>query len=363
MSKETPTVAVVGLGVGVNAHIPAFTVEGFEVVALGARNQEPLDKAGDAAGVAARYTDYDKLLAHPGLDAVVIATPPPSHLELVTKALKAGKHVMLEKPFAMTTPEAAAMRDLAKSTGKTAMIAEGYRFAPARTYVKSLLADGYIGTPKQIAISFFTGPKEKPPAGPPRTHWRTGKASGGGYSGGPASTFFDSVIDWFGPVATLSGKVYEAHPGQSQANGQPADADEAMFAVFETKSGIAGSFAASVISAFGQGGRIDIFGDEGMLSISQPVLVPSPGDSVSGARFVEGKEVKKLDIPASFMIATDPRDPKIPIYLPYKPMIAAFKRGIAQGNSPSPNFEDAYQLQRITDAARESSETGRVVAI
>lgn len=354
---------VVGLGVGVSGHIPAARIEGFEVCAIAARTESKLAEAAAQQGVADRYTDYDALLAHPGLDAVAIATQPAEHHAMVMKALDAGKHVLLEKPFALTTEQAAEMRDHAAARGRTAMIAEAFRHAPSRAYVKSLIAQGYLGRLQGISLTFFTGPKERPAPAAPRNHWRLGMATGGGFSNGPMSTFFDSVIDWFGPVKAISGRAIAAHPGASQADGGPADADESVAATFELANGAWGSIAASVVAPFGAGGRIALLGSEGMLEINQPFLVATDAETVSGGRFEDGPQVRPLEIPAHFFVPADPADPKIPIYRAYRPLYRDFAAGIADGTSPSPNFDDAYQLQRISNALQESNRTGAWVSV
>jgi len=354
---------VVGLGVGATGHIPTAIIEGFDVVAIAARNADKLKDVGDQYGIAGRYTDYAELLKHPGLDAVAITTPSPVHFEMVMQALEAGKHIMLEKPFAMTSEEALAMRDKAKASGLTTMLAEAYRFSPARAYVKTLVEEGYLGIPRGISVTFFGGPRDRPAEGPPRQHWRLGMASGGGFSTGQASTFFDSVLDWFGPVTAINGRTFQAHPGAKQPDGQPADADESVVATFELANGAWGSFTASTVASFGPGGRITLVGSEGALEITQPGLISTNADTVAGGRFADGKDIKQLDIPKSLFEIPDERDPKPAIYQIYRRLFREFAAGIAAGSSPSPNFDDAYQLQRITNALHESSQTGAWVEI
>ncbi len=356
-------VAIVGLNVGINGHIPAFRVEGFDVVALGAEHREKVEAAAKEHNVGAAYDDYGALLQHPGLDAVVIATPPSQHLDMAVRAFEAGKHVLIEKPFAMSTADAATMRDKARSSGKTAMIAEAYRFGASRAYVKELIEQGYIGDPKTVAITVLLGPKVRPEPAGPRQHWRSSNSTGGGFSAGPASTFFDSVLDWFGDVSSVSGKLYKAHEGAVQPDGTPADADEALSVQFQLANGAWGTFTASAISPFGQGAVFDLMGTEGTLRIVQPALLPSSGDVVSGGRFDDGPQINQLEIPAKFIEPVRENGPKIEFYRPYQAIARAFGAGMASGTSPSPNFEDAYKLQRITDAIRESDASGRWATI
>jgi predicted dehydrogenase len=362
MLVRKPTVAVVGLGVGLAAHVPALRSAGFEVVALGARRRDLLEAAGASSEVTALYTNFDELLKHPSLDAVSIATPPPSHHSLVLSAIAARKHILVEKEFAMSTAQAREMCDAARASGVTAMVAQAYRFAPSRAYVGSLIESGYIGNPRQIALSFFRGPPERPPS-EPRQHWRTSYASGGGMSGGQMATFFDAVFNWFGPVASIGGRVRVAEPGRYQANGLPADADDMLSATFETKSGVLGSIVINVAAPFGTGGRIEIYGSEGTLTITQPFIVPSREDSIVGGRYEDGPGTRPLPIPGNFLASTNAATSTHSMFESYWPLARVFREGIEAGSSPSPNFDEAFHLQCISDALRESSEVEQVITI
>lgn len=358
-----PSVAIVGLNVGVNGHIPAFRAEGIDIVALGAQHRDKAEAAAAEHGVAEAYDDFGALLQHPGLDAVVVATPPAQHLDMVMRALEAGKHVLVEKPFALNSADAAAMRDRARSSGKIAMIAEAYRFGASRAYVKDLISQGYIGDPRTLSITLFLGPRQRPEAAGPRQHWRSSNTTGGGFSAGPASTFFDSVLDWFGDIQKVSGRTYQAHPGASQPDGTPADADESMSVNFELANGAWGSFTATLLAPFGQGATFDLVGSEGALRIVQPALLPSSGDVVIGGRFDDGPQVQTFEVPVKYYESENELGPKIEFYRPYRAIVRAFVEGIRSGNASSPSFEDAYKLQRITDAIRESSTSGGWVSI
>src|SRR5437868_13164277 len=120
-------VAIVGLNVGTTAHIPAFRTEGFEVVALGAEHGEKVESTAKEYGIEGAYSDFAALLKHPGVDAVAIASPPSKHRSMVDQALAAGKHILIQKPFAQNVGEAKEMAEKAKASGRTALIAEAYR--------------------------------------------------------------------------------------------------------------------------------------------------------------------------------------------------------------------------------------------
>ena len=91
------------------------------------------------------YTDWKELVADPTLDAVIVAATNTTHAEMSIAALKAGKHVMCEKPMAVSLEEAQAMMRTAEECGKMLFIAQNQRLAPAHVKAKQLLQSGALG--------------------------------------------------------------------------------------------------------------------------------------------------------------------------------------------------------------------------
>lgn len=89
--------------------------------------------------------DYRELLANPTLDALVIATPAHSHFGIVRAALEAGKHVLVEKPLAMSSAEARALIESARRSDRVLMVGHTFEFNPAVLRIKELLDEGALG--------------------------------------------------------------------------------------------------------------------------------------------------------------------------------------------------------------------------
>lgn len=98
------------------------------------------------------YDSYQALLADPEIDAVSVLTPNFTHAEISIAALKAGKHVLCEKPMAVTLADCEAMAETARQTGKKLMIGQNQRLTPAHRKARELLQSGAIGD----VISFRT---------------------------------------------------------------------------------------------------------------------------------------------------------------------------------------------------------------
>ena len=89
--------------------------------------------------------DFDSVLRHVGIDAVVIATPASTHFDFASRALQAGKHVLVEKPLATNTQEVQRLIELAAQKQKTLMVDHTFLYTPAVRKMKQLVDSGEIG--------------------------------------------------------------------------------------------------------------------------------------------------------------------------------------------------------------------------
>jgi predicted dehydrogenase len=109
------------------------------------QNERHLSKVARRYPVARAATDYAELIADPRLDAVVIATPVSTHFEFARRALEAGKHVLVEKPFTATAREAEELIALARRRGLTLMVDHTFIYTGAVRKIKEAVAAGDLG--------------------------------------------------------------------------------------------------------------------------------------------------------------------------------------------------------------------------
>lgn len=141
-------------------HIPEYAAnENCELVAFyNPTKQRAEDMAAKYGGKA--YDTAEELLANPEIDAVSICAANYAHADLTIKALKAGKHVLCEKPMATTPEDCDAMLKAQKDTGKRLMIDQNQRFAMAHQKAKELIDSGYIGRVVTFRTTFGHGGPE-----------------------------------------------------------------------------------------------------------------------------------------------------------------------------------------------------------
>ncbi|UQZ85423.1 putative oxidoreductase YcjS [Paenibacillus konkukensis] len=149
MTQHQVNIGIIGLGgIGTSKHLPSLAkVPQARVIAF-------CDLEEDKAALAAKqfgadgakvYSDYRKLLEESAIDVVHVCTPNSSHAEITVAALEAGKHVMCEKPMAITSADAKRMLEAAKRTGKKLTIGYQNRYRQDSLYLKQLCEMGELG--------------------------------------------------------------------------------------------------------------------------------------------------------------------------------------------------------------------------
>ncbi|QNE13158.1 Gfo/Idh/MocA family protein [Pseudarthrobacter sp. NBSH8] len=151
---------VLGTARVVRKTIPALQeTKNGEVVGIGSRTEERAREYADKHGVPQAFGSYEALLGSPDIDAVYIALPNALHLEWILKSLDAGKHVLCEKPLAMSAAECEEIARKADETGLKVLEGFMYRFHPRFEKLQELLAASAVGTLTfvHVAHSFDAG--------------------------------------------------------------------------------------------------------------------------------------------------------------------------------------------------------------
>ena len=139
-------IGVAGLGYwGPNLARNFAALDGSELAWLCDADPAALERVGSALPSARRTTALEDLLADPELDAVVLATPVPSHADLAERVLRAGKHCFVEKPLAQTVADAERAVAAAEETGRTLMVGHLLEYHPGVTTLKRIADSGELG--------------------------------------------------------------------------------------------------------------------------------------------------------------------------------------------------------------------------
>ncbi|MHB8897135.1 MAG: Gfo/Idh/MocA family protein [Thermoguttaceae bacterium] len=148
MPRQNTTVrwGVIGLGWFGEIHADTLAdMPGIELAAFSTRRADRLNQLADKYHVAGRYTGYQELLGDPNVDAVSITTHINDHRDIAVEALRAGKHVLLEKPMAPTVADCEQIVEAARQSRGLFMVGHICRFDPRAALAKQAIDEGRLG--------------------------------------------------------------------------------------------------------------------------------------------------------------------------------------------------------------------------
>ena len=138
---------IIGAGFVGPHHVDAVRRLGYvEVAAIAASTPESAERKASRLGIDRAYSSYEELLADRTIEVVHVCTPNHLHYAVVMAAIRSNKHVICDKPLAMTAVEALEMHDYARAAGVVNAVAFNYRFSPMVEQARAMIADGEVGT-------------------------------------------------------------------------------------------------------------------------------------------------------------------------------------------------------------------------
>jgi myo-inositol 2-dehydrogenase/D-chiro-inositol 1-dehydrogenase len=295
---------------------------------------DPVEVA--ASEVAAQYGatptgDADAILGDPGIDAVIIASPTATHVDLLTASVRAGKAVLCEKPIDLDLARVDACWAQIKGLDGTVMVGFNRRFDPTFAELRDRVAKGEIGRLEQLIIT------SRDPAPAPAAYI----ASSGGL-------FRDMTIHDFDMARFFLGEVIEVQAmGANLIEPYIAEAGDIDSAVVMLR-GAGGELCQIVNSrrcSFGYDQRVEAFGAEAMLSAGNQTATSVRRSCASGTEIAPPYLNFFLDRYADA----------------YRAELDHLVSCVEQGTAPSPGFADGRAALVLADAANESLQAGRAV--
>ena len=347
-------VGVIGTGFGSLVQIPAFRAHPrAEVVAVASGTPGKARKTADAFGVRHAFDDWAQLV-RADLDLVSITTPPHLHHAMALAAFDAGRHVLCEKPMAMSAAEAEEMLARGERARRVHVIDHELRFNPNRRKARRLIEAGFVGAPRHVLLTAVNASRLDPakPWG-----WWFDEARGGGLLGAVGSHQVDLLRYWLGEIAAVTGTADPVVPERPLPDGsgrRRVTADE--FATFSLRfrSGPVATVLLSCVVAHGVGPRIEVWGDEGHLLLDAEDRL---WGATHGATLTDLTEPETLEPPPgmeyvslwglSFLRLVDH-------------LVSVALDGAAV--EPAATFRDGLAVQRALDAVRQATRTGWIPA-
>ena len=305
---------------------------GASIIAVADPVYEPAD--GELGSGVLFLRNPEEAIAHPGVDAVVIATPTGTHADMVEKAIAQGKAIFCEKPLDLSLQKTAAIEAMARKAGVKLMLGFNRRFDPDFMQARRSVQEGRIGKVQIIKIT------NRDPALPPIPFLKT--------SGG---LFMDFSIHDFDMARYITGKNIAEVYARGAALIDPAVATEAgdidialITLVFE--DGTWALIDNSRKAVFGYDQRLEIFGDGGMIQVGNNLYNHNIISDAAGTHHA----LPYQSFPERYAQS-------------YINEIEAFIRSVLEDKEPPATAADSLQATRVAEAAARSVREGRAVKL
>jgi predicted dehydrogenase len=343
----------------------------IDMAAVCGRDERRVAAAAEKLGWRTFETDWKALLTRDDIDLIDVCTPGDTHAEIAIAALRAGKHVLCEKPLANTVAEAEAMTEAAETAreqGVRSMVGFTYRRVPAIALARQLVADGRIGAVRHVRATYLQDWITDPEA---PLSWRLQKDKAGyGALGDIGSHIIDLTEYITGEYITgVSGAMEtfvkerplpESSSGLSGVAGSErglVTVDDAAIFLGRFSGGGLATFEATRFAA----GRknaiwIEINGSKGSLAFDF--------EDMNVLQFFDNTEDPKT---AGFrrILVTEPSHPYIDAWWPaghglgyehgFTHQVVDLVKAIAADEDPSPSFADGLRVQRVMAAVEASA--------
>lgn len=325
---ETLSVGIVGTGGIARSHMAAIAQCGnIRQVAVydvdAARAKASADEFGGRV-----CANLDDLLGDPDVQAVHVCTPHNVHADQVEAAAKAGKHVLVEKPMALTVAECDRMIAASEAAGVLLMVGQVMRYRPVHILARKMIADGAIGQVGHMMRRRYSNFNPAPAPGADR-HWYLDPVVGGVcvlYCFGPHE--YD-ILPWF--VQSPVVKVYaQGNESTRRYKGQK----DSYSALLTHANGTVSALSQSVVCTPGGHDQF-IVGEKGTLFIG------GNGMTLNG----EPVEVEGTNQDGMRM------------------QVQEFADCCLSGKTPDANARSVRHTMAVIEAAKESAETGKVVEV
>ena len=319
--SDSLRIAFLGCGFITNVHSRNLArLDGRIVASYASRDAAKAAEYCRAHAGVGSFADYERAIADPSIDAVVIAVPPKFHLQLTLEALAAGKHVLVEKPAFLTLADYQAVLAARDEAGRVVLVGENDHYKPLAVTLRRLLAEGSIGA--MVFAHFTTIVKRLKTAG----DWRNDEGMAGG------DAFFEEGIHWLHIAGSLGPRIL---PESVRGYRPPVSAEgpdrraKSMMVAFQYDNGAAASlYYSREVPSLLKGLRLSkIFGREGIITF----------ESNGAVLLARGSGLPRIVFPGFRDIRG------------YQAMYRDFHRAIREGDQPEMSLERAIEDQILME--------------
>ena len=312
--------------IGLSAHLPAsHESKNSEIISISSRTARKAEAAAEEHGLRRWYASYEEQLTDPDIDAVINPLPNSMHCEWTIKAAEAGKHILCEKPLAVSTNECQRMIDAANSNNVVLVEAFTHRWNPHLRKARRLIADGVLGKVATVdAVLCFNAEPDN------NIRYSSALAGGALWDAGCYAVYATRFVLSSEPIR-VCGVAYDSGNW---------GVDTTFSGIMEFGSGTLANVTGSMEQPFrcqlsidGSKGRFEI---PSMFDDSGPIIIKT-GDN-------QTEEVITTPAPNRFAVQFD-----------------EFSKCVLTGKSPDFPAEDGLQNTAVIEALYESASSGKAI--
>ena len=359
LNKSQPIrIAIAGLGFGESVHIPAAIFnESIDLIGLWHPRPERLREACSKHNLNA-YEKWEDLINDPKIEGIIIATPPAQRFELALQAVKAGKHLLLEKPIGLNADEVMELQRNALKRNLRIAVDYEYRAVPLFMQAKRIISQQELDEPYFMKLDWLMSSRanrDRP------WNWYSDKDAGGGVLGALGTHAFDMIHWLIGPTHSLSAinstSIKERFCPQSKTT-KAVTSEDVSVSQLHIRSIhnnlIPVQVNLSAVTRQSKGFSLEIYGKNGTLILSSE----NQKDYVHGFGLwfsSRGDVLKNIqpDSDISFQkIWTDGR------IAPVARIQNWWVQSIKEGTPVIPGLVEGLSSQKVCDKVKESSSTG-----
>ncbi|MGB3800600.1 MAG: Gfo/Idh/MocA family oxidoreductase [Lewinella sp.] len=283
------------------------------------------------------YDNFDEIADDPDVDVVYIITPNVFHRELTERAFAAGKHVLCEKPMAVTAEDCQAMIDAGKAAGKKLMIGYRAQYDPYNLKAIDLIQEGRIGKPSFIVADHH----RLLPLEEPRNQWRAKQDVAGG-----GSLYDIGIYSLNGARYLLGEEPVSVTARYHQGSGRPeVNVEEGIEWRMVFPSGAVANCSSSYLTTNNK--RIHVQGDEGEITLD-----PATDYYVRNLKITDSSEQNRQ---IEEIVISDSNQ--------FIPMLDEMAASVLEDREPKTPGEEGLRDVRIMQAIYEAAESGDEVEL
>ena len=335
---------LVGLGMGGETHARQLaTLRDARLAAVHGRDENKTKAFAKKFNVPKTYARFEALLEDPEIDVVNVATPNGLHRDFATKAARAGKHVVVEKPLEITLARALEIVEACERNRVVLGVIFQMRFGKSATRLKRAIDEGRLG---RLLVADAIDKEYRPPEYYARDYWRGTRALEGGGCLTTQSVHVIDLLQWLaGPVESVYAKTRTAF--------HSIETEDYGVALVTFGSGALGVIESSTAVKPSMKSRVEIHGTEGS------AIINGEWDQTF---FWDVGDDEKIDAPEEFRF-TDIDDPRGMPEERHGLLFADINAAIRERRAPRISGREALESVAITEAIYTSAESGREVSV